>query len=253
MSDNRDIFGRPLDNRPAHMNTFLRLDEPKSKKQIPEESGYTNVNGHVDALVKERKVVSAGRGRGYVINVKWFNQQPESARRAFLASCGIEQGTVNTHSAAVTEKTQYWCLNFDHEACLQHGIQNNLWLMQYQYPDLLGNEFQGGNQKGATTRNWKRLGQIRPGDKVVTGKFETQSSFKSSRTHAIASGGMTSHSSERWPINANCHALDVPSTNHLVAPASNYGIVSNTTESRSIARCTTVTNSLRLRLPQPSQ
>ncbi|MEO2036120.1 MAG: HNH endonuclease [Planctomycetaceae bacterium] len=105
MNDDRDIFGRPLKNRPAHMNTFLRLDEPKTKKQIEKESGYTNVNGHVDALVKEGKVVSRGRGLGYVINKEWFEKQPESARRAFLASCGIEHPAVNNPSTAPSNKT----------------------------------------------------------------------------------------------------------------------------------------------------
>ena len=26
--------------------------------------------------------------------------------------------------------TGYWCVNFDFDECLQHGLQNNLWLMQ---------------------------------------------------------------------------------------------------------------------------
>ena len=63
--------------------------------------------------------------------------------------------------------TKYWCVNFDAEACLQHGIKRNLWLMQYQYSDDQGNEFQGGRQQAATTRNWKRLKEVQVGDRFV--------------------------------------------------------------------------------------
>jgi len=62
--------------------------------------------------------------------------------------------------------TKYWCVNFDSEACLQHGIQQNLWMMQYQYADDHGNEYQG-YKKGAIRRNWERLGKISPGDWFV--------------------------------------------------------------------------------------
>ena len=31
--------------------------------------------------------------------------------------------------------TTYWCANFDAQACLDHGIDNDLWMMQYQYAD----------------------------------------------------------------------------------------------------------------------
>lgn len=63
--------------------------------------------------------------------------------------------------------TKYWCVNFDFETCLQHGLHRKLWLMQYQYPDDHGNVFQGGNQQAATTSNWKRMAEIQPGDRVV--------------------------------------------------------------------------------------
>ncbi len=64
---------------------------------------------------------------------------------------------------------KYWCVNFDSESkvCLEHGIKKNLWMMQYQYKDDHGNVFQDDNQKAATTTNWKRLGEINAGDKVV--------------------------------------------------------------------------------------
>lgn len=61
----------------------------------------------------------------------------------------------------------YWCANFDSEACLQHGIEKQLWMMQYQYKDDFGNVFQDGRQKPATTGNWRRLKQISDGDWFV--------------------------------------------------------------------------------------
>ena len=167
MSDDRDIFGRPLGNRPAHMNTFLRLKEPKTIRQLEQESGYTNVEGHIGALRKEGKVVSAGRGKGYVINEQWFNRQSESARKKFLESCGL-----TSDSPVVSEKKgplapKCWCVNFDHLDCLQYGLDNNLWMMQYQYSDPSGEEFQGGNQISTTTRMWRRMAEVNVGDRFV--------------------------------------------------------------------------------------
>lgn len=63
--------------------------------------------------------------------------------------------------------TRYWCVNFDHRQCLEYGIKKNLWMMQYQYKDDSGNVFQDGNQKAATTANWKRLSLVKAGDKFV--------------------------------------------------------------------------------------
>lgn len=60
--------------------------------------------------------------------------------------------------------THYWCVNFDSEECMKHGIMHDLWMMQYQYEDDSGNVFQGGNQKSATTANWNRLTEIKAGD-----------------------------------------------------------------------------------------
>ena len=42
--------------------------------------------------------------------------------------------------------TKYWCVNFDGEDCLTHGIKKRLWLMQYQYADDQGHRYQGGRQ-----------------------------------------------------------------------------------------------------------
>lgn len=58
--------------------------------------------------------------------------------------------------------TKYWCVNFDSEACLKHGIERNLWMMQYQYADDHGHEHQG-HKKGAISRNWNQVGKIKPG------------------------------------------------------------------------------------------
>ena len=65
--------------------------------------------------------------------------------------------------------TKYWCVNFDSvsKVCLQHGIDRKLWLMQYQYEDDHGNVFQGGKQKAATTRHWRRMKEVSIGDKFV--------------------------------------------------------------------------------------
>jgi Domain of unknown function (DUF3883) len=74
--------------------------------------------------------------------------------------------------ASIVEATimpKYWCVNFDSvsKVCLQHGIDRKLWLMQYQYADDHGNVFQDGRQRASTTRNWRRMKEIKVGDKFV--------------------------------------------------------------------------------------
>lgn len=59
---------------------------------------------------------------------------------------------------------KYWCVNFDNEHCLAHGIENSLWLMGYQYAD---DQSDSASRKGAITRNWRRLDKINDGDRVV--------------------------------------------------------------------------------------
>lgn len=59
--------------------------------------------------------------------------------------------------------TAYWCVNFDGDAELDHGLDCNLWLMQYQYAHG-GFDFQ---EKNRTTINWKSACQIVPGDYLV--------------------------------------------------------------------------------------
>lgn len=62
--------------------------------------------------------------------------------------------------------TRYWCVNFDFDECLQHGLKHNLWLMQYQYADDDGNTFQG-DRKSSVTANWRRTKNIQVGDWLV--------------------------------------------------------------------------------------
>jgi hypothetical protein len=57
---------------------------------------------------------------------------------------------------------KYWCVNFDSEYCLEHGIKHQLWMMQYQFEDHR-QEFQS-YKPGAISRNWKSLGKISEGD-----------------------------------------------------------------------------------------
>ncbi len=62
--------------------------------------------------------------------------------------------------------TTYWCANFDAQACLDHGIENNLWMMQYQYADDHGNEHQS-YKPGRISANWRQMANVSPGDWFV--------------------------------------------------------------------------------------
>ncbi|MBR9804623.1 hypothetical protein GYB59_24320 [bacterium] len=63
---------------------------------------------------------------------------------------------------------QYWCVNFDNQQCLEHGLKSSCWMMQYQYGDENGNLFQGShNQKGSITKNWNRVKRFQVGDWLV--------------------------------------------------------------------------------------
>ena len=166
MSTGKDIFGRLLGRRPAHMNTFLRLDEPKTRKQLQHESGYSNVDGHISRLVQQGMVRNVGRGKGYVINKEWFEQQPEDAKRQFLASCELTEESDPSSDSPTPKQTRYWCVNFDSEECLKYGLKRSLWMMQYQYSHD-GLRYQGDTQAIATSKNWKRLELVNPGDFLV--------------------------------------------------------------------------------------
>lgn len=58
----------------------------------------------------------------------------------------------------------YWCANFDRGNVLEHGLEIDAWLLQYQY-EHGGFEYQGNRrQKGRTTAVWKSLTEIAVGD-----------------------------------------------------------------------------------------
>jgi hypothetical protein len=61
---------------------------------------------------------------------------------------------------------KYWVANFDLEECLQYGLRNKLWMMQYQYSDAEGNVFQGDRPSSVTT-NWRQVKDVQVGDFLV--------------------------------------------------------------------------------------
>ncbi len=166
MSDGYDIFDRPLGGNPARMNTYLRLNEPKTIQQLEKESGCPNGRGHIGALVGERKVKSAGRRMGYVIDEEWFDRQPEEKKQQFLASCGLATDPIAVVNRTLPKKTQFWCVNFDFEDCLKHGLKHDLWMMQYQFADDQGNAFQS-HKTGAIRNNWQQIKNVKIGDWLV--------------------------------------------------------------------------------------
>ena len=59
---------------------------------------------------------------------------------------------------------KFWCVNFDAELVLQHGLADAMWLMQYQYSHG-GYHFQGHRaQLSATSTNWNLLTRVAVGD-----------------------------------------------------------------------------------------
>jgi protein kinase-like protein len=62
---------------------------------------------------------------------------------------------------------RYWCVNFDTQEVLQHGLQENFWAMQYQYSHG-GHFYQGGpNQLASTAKHWKAVAKVEAGDWLV--------------------------------------------------------------------------------------
>ena len=49
---------------------------------------------------------------------------------------------------------------------LTHGIEKNVWMMQYQYADEQGNGFEGDGP-AQITKNWRRLEEIQVGDQFA--------------------------------------------------------------------------------------
>jgi len=61
----------------------------------------------------------------------------------------------------------YWCVNFNHEEVLKHGLTYNLWAMQYQYSHY-GYVYQGDKRQIARiSTNWKAAGNVKPSDWIV--------------------------------------------------------------------------------------
>jgi hypothetical protein len=62
---------------------------------------------------------------------------------------------------------RFWCVNFDAEEVLQHGLQENFWAMQYQYSHG-GHVYQGSpNQLHSTTKHLKAVVEVEAGDWLV--------------------------------------------------------------------------------------
>jgi hypothetical protein len=61
----------------------------------------------------------------------------------------------------------YWCMNFDVQEVLQHGLQENFWAMQYQYSHG-GRVYQGSpNQLHSTTKHLRSVAEVEAGDWLV--------------------------------------------------------------------------------------
>jgi hypothetical protein len=64
----------------------------------------------------------------------------------------------------VQRKRTYWCANFDDTDVLDHGLEIDAWLLQYQY-EHGGFDYQGNRRrKGRTTAVWKSLREVEIGD-----------------------------------------------------------------------------------------
>jgi hypothetical protein len=66
-----------------------------------------------------------------------------------------------------TRMARFWCVNFDAEEVLQHGLQHDFWAMQYQYSHG-GHVYQGSpNQLHSTTKHLKAVVEVEAGDWLV--------------------------------------------------------------------------------------
>lgn len=66
-----------------------------------------------------------------------------------------------------TRVARYWCMNFDAEEVLHHGLQENFWAMQYQYSHG-GHVYQGSpNQLHSTTKHLRAVIEVEAGDWLV--------------------------------------------------------------------------------------
>ncbi|MDX6710877.1 MAG: putative restriction endonuclease [Blastocatellia bacterium] len=86
---------------------------------------------------------------------------------------------------------KYWCLNFDptvedrpaQELPRTHGLSEGFWLMQYQYSHD-GFIYQGDSRQiSITTRNWRALSSITPGDGCIG--YISSSAFRGPTYYAV--------------------------------------------------------------------
>jgi hypothetical protein len=62
---------------------------------------------------------------------------------------------------------RHWCMNFDAEEVLRHGLQENFWAMQYQYSHD-GRIYQGNpSQLPSTTKHLRTVADVHTGDWLV--------------------------------------------------------------------------------------
>lgn len=57
---------------------------------------------------------------------------------------------------------KYWCANFEHDACLRHGLAGGFWLMHFQYTDD-----DDGHRRSRITTNYQQLQGVQAGDMLV--------------------------------------------------------------------------------------
>ncbi len=81
----------------------------------------------------------------------------------------VNEVSVEAKNSSVTlhcesNMKEYWCVNFDNEENLRHGIENRCWMMGYQYP----RPGQPPSDKNhLISSNWRRLLEISNGDEFV--------------------------------------------------------------------------------------
>lgn len=82
------------------------------------------------------------------------------------SSVSWERETHHTEVARRRVET-FWCVNFETEPGVNHGLGEDLWLMQYQYAHG-GYAFQGyAAQIASTSKNWNVLCGVHTGDWFV--------------------------------------------------------------------------------------
>ena len=113
-----------------------------------------------DRIAKYMKTLPKGGATGHASN--GLHLRPLSAKATLVPTPKpILESTQEVEPG--TTETQYWCLNFDDDPeILEHGLTNNMWMMQYEYKHD-GKDYQGG-KISQIARNWKSAARIKPGD-----------------------------------------------------------------------------------------